>query len=200
MVYRAALLVLVASLAVQNGVAFAPLGRVFRSPTSALWETQEKIDVSVPYDAAARLAYDEWRVQFDKGAFDQKRYEAFKANYEAIAVANVSAKKAARESGGEPKLLSLNQYGDFTAAEYEAAQTSGKSPPSTTGDILGKAVEAAESQSAASTALGDAAAALAEEEEVSSLLMNVFVGSLSVTIVSHMKSSLRSETGQGVRL
>ena len=112
--------------------------------------------------AAARLAYDEWRQEYKDGApFDAKRYPAFKQNYEAITIANVSAKKRARETGEEPRLMSMNEYGDCTAEEYQAAQASKSS------GVLDKAVEAVESQSAASTALGDAAAALAEEEEVS---------------------------------
>ena len=124
------------------------------------------MDVSVPYDAAARVAYDQWRKQYQKGDFDDLRFVKFKANYEAVTVANVRAKKIAREKLEEPTLLSLNEYGDFTEEEYKAALKSGKSP-TTTGAVLSKAVEAVESQSAASTALGDAATALAEEEEVS---------------------------------
>lgn len=121
------------------------------------------VDVSIPYDAAARLAYDDWRKEYNKGAFDAKRYEAFRANYNAITIANVSAKKKARDTGDEPRLMSMNEYGDCTAEEYQAAQEKQKE------GVLDKAVEAVESQSAASTALGDAAAALAEEEEVSTI-------------------------------
>lgn len=122
----------------------------------------QETDVSVPYDAAARLAYDEWRAKFGKGAFDDKRYATFKANYEMITVANVSAKKEARDKG-EPvgALMTLNEYGDCTEEEYKAAMQS-----TSTSDLLEKAVEAAESQSEASSALQDAADALAEEEEV----------------------------------
>lgn len=164
MMGRAALLT---CLALAGSNAFAPLTGHPRAQI-ALWATDQEqaVDVSIPYDAAARLAYDQWREQYQKGDFDESRFVKFKANYEAITVANVRAKKVAREKGEEPTLLSLNEYGDFTEAEYKAAQKSGKSA-TTTGDVLGKAVEAVESQSAASTALGDAATALAEEEEVS---------------------------------
>jgi hypothetical protein len=128
-------------------------------------------DVSIQYDAAARLAYDGWRDDYLRGGFDPVRYEVFKENYEAIAVINVSAKKKARDEGtASPSLLNLNQYADYTAEEYEA-EMKGKEPKkakesSTTGDVLGQAMEAAESQMAASAALQDAADGLAEEEEV----------------------------------
>lgn len=127
-------------------------------------------DVSIPYDAAARLAYDEWRQQFGKGDFNPVRYEQFKENYESITVSNVIAKKKAREDGDEnPFLLALNEYGDFSTEEYEIMMNGGSTSTDevvSTGDVLGKAVEAAESQSEASSALQEAADALAEEEEV----------------------------------
>jgi hypothetical protein len=120
-------------------------------------------DVSIPYDAAARLAYDEWRAKFNKGSFDSKRFPIFKANYEAITVANVVAKAQARLDGGDaaeaPSLLTLNEYGDYTEEEYRKAMEKG--------DVLGTAMDAAQSQEEASSALKDAADALAEEEEVS---------------------------------
>ena len=163
-----ALLALVAE--TEYVAAFVPSGfqgrNVVRNAVSVDMATES--DVSVPYDAAARLAYDEWRDEYLKGQFDPVRYEAFKANYEAIAVMNVSAKKKAREAGDDsPSLLNLNEYADFTAAEYEAMMK-GEEPeaPSTTGDVLGQAMEAAQSQMAAAAALQEAADALAEEEEV----------------------------------
>ena len=153
--------VLFAVLAVPSS-AFAPVALTGRA-VEVLKAAPD--DLSVPSDSAARLAYDEWRKEFNKGAFDPVRFENFKANYEAITVANVKAKKQARDEGNpSPNLLSLNEFGDYSAAEYEAAQKT--TSPTTTGDLLSKAVEAAESQSAASNALGDAAKALAEEEEV----------------------------------
>ena len=127
-----------------------------------------EVDLKIPYDAAARLAYDEWRAKYDKGDFDDVRYQVFKANYEAITVANVVAKKQAREEEGEPPaLMTLNEYGDCTEEEYKAAMEAASAPqPTTTGDVLGKAMESAQSQSEASNALKDAADALAEDEEV----------------------------------
>lgn len=126
-------------------------------------------DVSVPYDAAARLAYDEWRIEFKKGDFDHVRFEQFKNNYEALTAANMAAKKEARDKGTETvDLLTLNEYGDFSAEEYEAMQSGDEArKPTTSADIMGKAAEAAEAQADASNALGEAADALAEEEEVS---------------------------------
>ena len=140
-------------------------------------------DVSIPYDAAARLAYDEWTKAYNK-PYDAARYETFKANYEALTVANVKAAKAAREAGSAepPKKLDLNEYADFTAEEYMAMQSGGAASSTggttalqsaeetaaedSTGDVLGKAVEAAGLQNDASSALAEAADALAEEEEV----------------------------------
>lgn len=135
---------------------------------SMVEESVSSSDISVPYDAAARLAYDEWRTKYGKGAFDPVRYQAFKANYETITVANVVAKKKARETGTElPALMTLNEFGDCTEDEYAAAQMQTQKPTTSTDSVLGKALEAAVSQSEASSALEDAANALAEEEEVS---------------------------------
>jgi len=126
-------------------------------------DTSNDVDVSIPYDAAASFAYDEWRSQYGKGEFDQARYPNFEKNYMAVAVANVSAKKRARESGETPSLMTLNEYGDCSEEEYRAALT-GESTAS--GNVLDSVVEAAEAQSEASSALGEAADALAEEEQV----------------------------------
>jgi len=141
-------------------------------------------DVSIPYDAAAKLAYKEWTKAYNK-PYDAARYETFKTNYEMLTVANVKAAKAAREAGSAepPKKLDLNEYADFTAEEYMAMQSGGAASstggttalksaeeaaadPTSTGDVLGKAVEAASAQDDASAALAEAADALAEEEEV----------------------------------
>lgn len=163
-----ALLVLTALEASSSVSAFAPcsLRKHAVKPVSATSvDMATESDVSIPYDAAARLTYDEWCKTNGK-SFDAAKYATFKDNYEAITVMNVSAKKKARESGEEaPSLLALNEYADCTAAEYQAIMN-GEEPPSSTGDVLGKAVEAAESQAAASSALQEAADALAEEEEV----------------------------------
>lgn len=124
-------------------------------------------DVSIPYDSAARLAYDEWRALFNKGQFDAKRFESFKNNYETITVANVVTKKRAREEGTVSlSLMTLNEFGDLSEEEYKQAMQKGTSTTTTTADVLSKAMEAAELQTQASNALGEAADALAEEEQV----------------------------------
>ena len=151
-------------------------------------------DTTVPYDAAARLAYTEWTRAYNK-KYDADRYETFRANYEAITVANVRAAKVARDDGSDeaPKKLDLNEFADMTAEEYMAMQKTGGSTmslgaettaaeateakeeeveadPTSTGDVLGKAVEVAAMQEDASSALAEAADALAEEEEVRSFV------------------------------
>lgn len=168
-VFSLALLALTAD--VEFVSAFVPSSFNGRNPNSrqaVAVDMASETDVSIQYDAAARLAYDGWRDEYLKGEFDSVRYEAFKENYEAIAVINVSAKKKARDEGSDSSsLLNLNEYADCTAEEYEAIMKGGEpETPSTTGDVLGQAMEAAESQMAASSALQEAADALAEEEEV----------------------------------
>ena len=76
------------------------------------------------------------------------------------------AKKQARESDtvSSLELLSLNEYGDCTSDEYQSKMA--EPPQTSTGDVLGQAVAAAELQNEASAALSEAADALAEEEEV----------------------------------
>lgn len=69
-------------------------------------------DVSIPYDAAARLAYDEWRAANDKGAFSEPKFEKFKAHYEVITSANMAAKKKARNEGTNPQLQTLSVSAD----------------------------------------------------------------------------------------
>ena len=129
-------------------------------------EVELAIDVSIPYDAAARLAYDEWSTKYGKGNFDASRYETFRDNYEAITIANVSAAKKARDSGASkaPQKLELNEYADMSQAEYEAAMSGEKEE--TTSNVLGQAMEAAASQNEASSALDEASKALDEEEQV----------------------------------
>ena len=162
-----------------NVGAFVPAATNQQQRAFALFSSPDD-DVSIPYDAAARLAYDEWLTEFDKGAFNPARYEQFKNNYEALTSANMAAKKRAREEGtGTVDLLTLNEFGDFSAEEYEAMQSGGEAPaaaaepeaPASTGtDIMGKAMEAIESQAEASNALEEAAEALAEEEEVGTVV------------------------------
>ena len=160
---------ILALLAVHSSNAFLP-SQPSRTTTIRRSMATE-VDIKVPYDAAARLAYDQWRNKYNKGDFDEERYQVFKNNYEAITVANVVAKKKAREEELEsPALMTLNEFGDCTEEEYKAAMggeaSTAAAAPTTTGDVLGKAMDAAQSQSEASSALKDAADALAEDEEV----------------------------------
>ena len=131
-------------------------------------------DLSIPYDAAAELAYKGWIEKYDR-PYDAARYEVFLSNYKAITVMNVSAKKKARDDpdGGKASLLSLNEYADCTAEEYQAAMKGETVPkeeapaePTSSGNILGDAVEAVQAQASASSALQEAADALEAEEEV----------------------------------
>ncbi len=156
------------------------------SLTSSETET-DVVDLSIPYDAAARLAYAEWCAKFSKVP-DEGRYVAFKSNYETITVANVVAAKEYIDAGGivggsdRPKDLELNEYGDMTEEEYVAIMGGGgggDAPSSSAGaaaDVIDNTdkgpletfMEASEAQSEASIALAEAADALAVEEEVRS--------------------------------
>jgi hypothetical protein len=78
------------------------------SPASPLSST----DVSIPYDAAARLAYDEWRAAHNKGDFDEAKFFNFKAKYLAVTSDNMAAKKVARDTGTEPELQVLSPTAD----------------------------------------------------------------------------------------
>lgn len=56
-----------------------------------------KVDVSIPYDAAARMAFDAWVAGQEKADSSDKAYGMFKTLYEAQAVAEVTAKQKARD-------------------------------------------------------------------------------------------------------
>jgi hypothetical protein len=57
----------------------------------------EPIDVSIPYDAAILMAYDAWRIEGDRGDFNEQIYKKFKATYITKAVAEATTKKAVRD-------------------------------------------------------------------------------------------------------
>jgi len=147
--------------------AFSPLSVV--SPLRAA-----SSDVSIDYDSAAKLAYAEWRGLNGKGDFDAARFESFKGNYEALTIANVKAAKKARdEATGDIQRLELNEFADMTVAEYQAMQSGDDSPAPAAEDSdaspvspLQTVMDSLAAQDAASTAIGEAAAALAEEEQV----------------------------------
>jgi len=123
------------------------------SSTTTTAETP-KMDLSIPYDAAARLSFDEWRAKYEKGEFNADRFEAFKANYEAVTVANVIAAREARElsiaNGQGAAVIStnhveLNEYADMTLQEYEPLQqpTSSSDTNNSDGSIIGNAIREA---------------------------------------------------------
>jgi hypothetical protein len=70
---------------------------------------------------AIRSAYDEWRTKFGKGEFDSTRFENFKKNFKTLTVVNVAARdKAVAEGIQAPGWMYLNEYGDFSYADYES--------------------------------------------------------------------------------
>jgi hypothetical protein len=88
----AVLIALVAGVALnKNGVAVPDVAAPAAEP-----EPVEIVDLSIPYDAAARLAYDEWRVTHGREAFDEVEYQKFKVLYEEKAVADVIVKQKTR--------------------------------------------------------------------------------------------------------
>ncbi len=130
----------------------------------------EDADVSIVYDSAARLAYDEWRAKFNQGEFVETKYQVFKENYEIVAVANVAAKKAARDSGSEAAIIELGEDADSAAVVIETAASV---------DPLKTAMDAMAAQEVASDAIGEAAAAIAEEEKVN---LSMIIGTCSQII------------------
>jgi len=57
---------------------------------------QQQNSLAIPYDAAARLAYDEWCAKNDE-SFDEAGYTQFRKVYNTKAVADATAKKIARD-------------------------------------------------------------------------------------------------------
>jgi hypothetical protein len=131
-------------------------------------------DVSIPYDAAAKLAYDEWRQMYNKGEYSEAKFERFKDNYKILTVANISAAKKAKDAGEEaPKKMDLNEFADMTFEEYAAmnnedAMEVEAEAETKSDDVspLSTALDALQAQDAASESLGEAAAAIAAEEQV----------------------------------
>jgi len=162
------------ALAARNADAFAPvslapIGSSGVAPRfSMVAPSDVNVDVSVDYDAAAKLAYGNWCNKYGKEASDAK-FATFKANYEALTVANVSAAKKARDDGTDrPRDLELNEFGDMTEEEYMKMKSGGSTAEEEAAPRKGAletAMEASVAQSDASNALAEAADALAEEEQ-----------------------------------
>ena len=83
----------VAAMASQNGDDSGGDG----TPTMSFMAPTPKIDVSIPYDAAARFAYDEWRTEGEHGRPNEKAYQEFKKLYEKMAVTTATMKKLERD-------------------------------------------------------------------------------------------------------
>lgn len=156
------------ALASENVSAFTPNSlnnnRAFPTALSAAGD-----DVSIDYDAAAKLAYDEWRNTFAKGDFSEDKFKAFKGNYEALTIANVKSAKKARETGTEASQnLELNEYADMTVEDFQKMQAGNVAEESADEPVspIKAAVDALEAQNVASSTLSEAAEALAKEEEV----------------------------------
>ena len=79
---------------------------------SSSTDTLSSVDVSIPYDAAARLEYDKWRAKFGKGGFDADKYAKFRATYDAVTSMNMAAKKVARDTGTLPRIQVLSADAD----------------------------------------------------------------------------------------
>ena len=101
--HRVARLVL-AALAAQTATGFIlpqrhfsgglQLGAVLSSQTAA-----RDLGVQIfDHDSTIRTAYDEWRGEFGKGAFDDERFEKFKQNFKTLTVANLEAINKAVEA------------------------------------------------------------------------------------------------------
>lgn len=77
------------------------------APVASASPVASSSDVSIPYDAAARLAFDEWRAAHKKGDYVEAKFQKFKISYDAVTSANMAAKKQARDTGTSPVLKSL---------------------------------------------------------------------------------------------
>lgn len=184
------------ALAARNADAFTPAsfgGRTTANTAVRFSMVASETDVSIEYDAAARLAYKDWCAKFGKVASESK-FTTFKANYETITVANVSAAKKARDSGtNRPKDLELNEFGDMSEEEYLQMQAGASAPaPAPEKGAMESVMEASMAQSDASNALAEAADALAEEEEVSVTFVK-FNTSLQHSLDAYFESFLFSK-------
>jgi Cathepsin propeptide inhibitor domain (I29) len=120
-------LLILATLSGQYVDAFVPASfhrGAIRQQTFSIRSAVDENDVMAPSDNAIRKAYDDWRAKYSKGSFNSARFETFKSNYQAIADANIKAKDMSA-----PK-LTLNEFGDFTAEEYEALKANSVSSSS----------------------------------------------------------------------
>lgn len=54
-------------------------------------------NVEIPYDAATRLAYDEWRREHNSAPYSEEGYSVFRKMYTAQAIADATTKKLTRD-------------------------------------------------------------------------------------------------------
>jgi len=95
----------------------AKSNKVTKAATKEKEVEKTNIDVSIPYDAAAKLAYDEWRGKYGKGNFDEKKYERFQQNYKLVAVANVKAAKDRLDGKDAPPNIEMDKFADTKVLE-----------------------------------------------------------------------------------
>ena len=124
--------------ALQQAVSLTPFlsGRLFTTErhsqkfplgmTAAKMPVEDDGSVSDAHEKWRLKAYENWRKEYGKGAFDPDRYKNFKANYIGLMHANAAALEEARRQGKpEPEPQTLNEYGDYSAEEYEAVIAGG---------------------------------------------------------------------------
>lgn len=111
-------------------------------------------DVSIEYNAAAKLAYEAWRQQYAPprlkasqrvllsaeevaaaGGFDPEKFAVFERNYEIVTVANVRAKRAARMYGGEAEVVTLGPDADTVPLPLPPPIEPETTPSSATEDV-----------------------------------------------------------------
>eukprot|EP00565_Helicotheca_tamesis_P005776 CAMPEP_0185728952 /NCGR_PEP_ID=MMETSP1171-20130828/4384_1 /TAXON_ID=374046 /ORGANISM="Helicotheca tamensis, Strain CCMP826" /LENGTH=174 /DNA_ID=CAMNT_0028397709 /DNA_START=48 /DNA_END=572 /DNA_ORIENTATION=+ len=92
----------VAALAAGAAAIFAPKlgGKAEKKSTVAAEPEPEPIDVSIPYDATALLAYESWREENEKGEFNAETFEGFSKIYYEMSVGTATAKKLKRDAEG----------------------------------------------------------------------------------------------------
>lgn len=119
--------------------------------------SESTVDVSIPYNAAAKLAYEDWK---KANPSSSGSFEEFEKNFYTASVLNVMGKNMAEDEDEESAGFSvtLNANADRSSA---SPATNGSS---STADIMNSAMESSMKQSEASAALDEAVDALAEEE------------------------------------
>ena len=95
------------------------------------YQQYQQYDVSIDYDAAARVEYEAWVTKYQK-EYDPYRYEIFKSNYEKITIANVKSARDRRKGKKARAEMAMNEYADMTKEEYMLAMGIPIPPPKAT--------------------------------------------------------------------